>query len=67
MNGFMLNPVMSEDVLSGYKSLTAMTFFSSELEENNITEITDIELEFHIFNMDSWDTIQDTDVIKLSF
>ena len=37
------------------------------LESNSITDITDVELYFHIFDTESWDTIQDTEVIAMSF
>ena len=44
-----------------------MTFMSSELEENGIENMEDLELSFHIFDTDTWDTITDTDVIAVKF
>lgn len=35
--------------------------------KNAITDITGVELYFHIFNLESWDTIFDSDVITISF
>ncbi len=67
VNGFMIDANMSQDVMSGKKAITAATFFSSSLEENGIEDITEIETSFHIFDMDSWDEIVDTDVIKINF
>lgn len=67
VNGFMIEPTLSQDVLIGKKALTAVTFFDSDLEENGITDISDIEASFHVFDMDSWDTIVDTEPVKINF
>jgi hypothetical protein len=67
VNGFMVDSTMSEDVVSGKKAMSAVQFFSSDLEENSIEDITDVELYFHIFDEDSWDTVFDSDVISISF
>lgn len=67
VNGFMVNPSMSAEVCSGKKSISSMTFLSSELEENEITEFENIETSFHIFYTDGWDTIADTEPITISF
>lgn len=67
VNGFMIDPSMSQDVVSGKKAISAVTFFSSDLEENGIEDITEIETSFHIFDMDSWDGIADTEAIVINF
>jgi hypothetical protein len=67
VNGFMVDSTMSEDVVAGKKAMSAVQFFSSDLEENSIEDITDVELYFHIFDEASWDTIFDSDVISISF
>lgn len=67
VNGFMVDSSMSEDVVAGKKAISAVQFFSTDLEENSITEITDVELYFHIFNASSWDTLFDSDVISMTF
>ena len=67
VNGFMVESVMSEEVVAGKKAMSAVQFLSSDLESNSITDITDVELYFTIVDSDSWDTIQDTDVIAISF
>lgn len=53
VNGFMVTTVFSQDILPGKHAITSVTFMSSDLEDNGITEISDIELSFHIFNMDN--------------
>lgn len=67
INGIMVDPIFSCDVLSGKRTVDTITFMSSELEENGITDIADIELVFHIFNADSWEDITDTDVVTINF
>ena len=63
----MVESIMSEEVVAGKKAMSAVQFLSSDLESNSITDITDVELYFTIIDSDSWDTIQDTDVIAISF
>ena len=67
VNGFMVDTSMSQDVVVGKKAITAVTFFSSSLEENGITDITSVETSFHIFDMQNWDTIADTEAITVEF
>ncbi len=67
INGFMIDPIFSSDVLSGKKAYDTITFMESDLEENSITDIKDIELSFHVFDLNSWDTIFDSQVVKISF
>lgn len=67
INGFMVDSSMSVDVVVGKKAISAVQFYSSDLEENGIDDISDIELYFHIFNLDTWDTIFDSDVTSITF
>lgn len=67
INGFMVDDSMSEDVIAGKKAITAITFFSSSLEDNGITDIESIETSFHIYDMEAWETIFDTDPITINF
>lgn len=67
INGFMVDSSMSEDVAAGRKAMSAVQFFSTDLENNSIDNISDVELYFHIFDLESWDTIFDSDVISITF
>lgn len=67
VNGFMVESSMSEDVVAGKKAMSAVQFFSSDLEKNSITDISDVELYFHVFDLESWDAIFDSDVINIEF
>ena len=67
INGFMVDPIFSSDVVAGKKAFDAITFMDSDLTDNDITDITSIELKFHIFNMDNWNTIFDSDIVNITF
>ena len=67
VNGFMTEASMSEDIVARKRAISAVQFYSSDLEENSIEDITDVELYFHIFDLESWDDIFDSDVISISF
>lgn len=67
INGFMIESIFSSDVLVGKHAVDSITFFSSDLEENEITQIETIELTFHIFNTETWDTITYSDPIYMEY
>ena len=67
INGFMVDPIFSSDVVAGKHAVDTITFMSSELEENEIESIESIELAFHVFSMDTWDTIVDTPTVTINF
>lgn len=67
VNGFMIDTAMSQDVVAGKKAITAVTFLSSSLEENSITDITSVETSFHIFDTEDWSNEIDTDPITIDF
>lgn len=67
INGYMVESMISEEVLIGKKSITDLQFLSNDLKENDITKIEDIEFYFHIFNWKDYDSIYDSDIIKLSY
>ncbi len=67
INGFMIEPVFSSDVLAGKVAYDTITFFEDDLTENNITSIDEIELSFQILDMDSFDTIYESEVVTTTF
>lgn len=67
VNGFMVDPVFSCEIVAGKKAFDTMSFMESDLTDNGITDITEMELKFHIYDADGWDTIKDTDAIQISF
>lgn len=66
INGLMMTPYFSCDVYDGKKSISDITIMSSELEENGIESIDECELQFHIYNLDTFETITDSDPITFS-
>jgi len=66
VNGFMVEPIFSCGIVPGKKALDGLTFFEDDIIGNGIDTITEIELSFHIFNTDSWDTIKDTELIIIT-
>ncbi len=67
INGFMVDPIFSTDIIAGKKAIDTMTFMESDLTDNGVTDITELEFKLHIFDLESWDTIMDSDTIKVSF
>jgi len=67
VNGFMLDAMFSCDVVAGKRAVDTITFMESDLEENEITAIEDVELSFHVFDMAEWETIVDIEVVNITF
>lgn len=66
VNGFMMTPLFSATVYDGKMSVDEITLLSSEMEENNITSIDEVELKFRIYDAESYSTIAETDAISFS-
>ncbi|MBR2264097.1 MAG: hypothetical protein IJ917_07130 [Firmicutes bacterium] len=66
INGFMMTPYFSSTVYDGKKALDDITILSTELESNGINSIDEVELKFHMYDVDTFDTIADTDPITFS-
>jgi hypothetical protein len=66
INGFMVTPYFSSTVYPGKMAISDITLMDSELEENGIESVDDIELTFHIFDEDTFETILNTDPISFS-
>jgi hypothetical protein len=67
VNGFMVDGLLSSEVMPGKKAVDAITFFDSDLEDNGISAIETVELSFHIFNSETWDDIVDTEPVSIVF
>ena len=66
INGFMVTPYFSCTVNNGRMALDNITIMSSDLEQNGITSVDDLELVFKIINPDTYQTIVETDPIAFS-
>lgn len=67
INGFMVSPIFSCDVVAGKRAYSSITFMESNLADNDITEILELDLRFHVFDMDSWKSYFDSDIISITF
>lgn len=67
VSGFMIDPIFSCDVMAEKRAVSDITFMTSDLEDNDINDIEEVELSFHIFNMEDWETIVDTDSFNITF
>lgn len=66
INGYMVTPFFSSTIYDGKKTVDDITILSSDLEENSIETVEDIEVNFHIYDADSYSTIEDTGAISFS-
>lgn len=66
INGFMVSPYFSSTVNSGRYAMDSITVFASDLEENDIESVEDIELVFRVLDADSYSTIFESEPIEFS-
>jgi hypothetical protein len=57
IDGVMVDPLLSCEVSAGKKAFDEMIFMESDLTDNNITDINEIEMTFDIFDADTWEDI----------
>ena len=62
INGFMITPFFSSTVYDGKKAIAEITLMSSELEENGIASVEEIELKFRFVD-DNFTSLAESDVI----
>ena len=65
MNGFMIDGVLSDEITSGKKANTALSIWKSDLEENNIVTVKELETVFFVMDNDTWDDLFVTDTIMI--
>lgn len=66
INGYMMSPFFSATVYNGKMALDEISILSTDLESNGIDTIEEVELKFHIYDADSYDTIADSEPITFS-
>ncbi|MDO4377870.1 MAG: hypothetical protein Q4C64_01805 [Erysipelotrichia bacterium] len=55
VNGYSIDGTLYSELKPGKSSYESITFFSTELEENDITDIESISVSFHITNAETYD------------
>lgn len=66
INGFMVTPLLSSTVFDGKMAISDITILSSDLEDNDIKTVEDVEMIFRIYNADTYSTIVESDAIKFT-
>lgn len=54
INGVETDPLFAQDVAAGKKANSDINFLDSALSDNGITDFTDIELSFRVYDNDDW-------------
>ena len=54
INGVAVESIFSENVTAGNKAVSSISFLDDNLTENGITEYTDIEIAFRVYDGDDW-------------
>jgi hypothetical protein len=55
VNGYMVNALFATEVAAGKQANTSITIFDTELENNGITTIENIEFTLRIYDSNNWD------------
>lgn len=66
VNRVMVQTIFSCEVAGGKKANDQIIIMNSDLEQAGIEVIKDIELKFHIFDSQTWDTIFDSEAIMIT-
>ena len=69
VNGYMTNGLMSKTIKAGKKSVESITFYDSDLEDIDVTELkdaTELICNFRIMDDESWDELEDIDVTLIA-
>ena len=66
INGFMINPIFASTLYDGKMAVDKLTIFSSDLEENNITSVDEVELKFSVMDNDTYQSLFKTDSISFT-
>ena len=65
VNGFMMTAWLYSKIYDGKKAVESIDLLSTELEENGIEKIEEIELKIKVLNADTYEQIYETDPIKI--
>lgn len=65
VNGYMVETMMSVDVVNGKKANDSLTFMQTDFDVCGIEAIADMEFTFHIFDTADWETYLDTAVVQI--
>lgn len=66
INGFMMDPLFTTTIYDGKKAYEDITIFSEDLTANGIEKMEEVELRFHIYDAESYETIANSDAVTFS-
>ncbi len=65
VNDFMISDLFASDVAAGKKANETMYLMSSELKATGIDSVGQIEVYFHVYDSNSFDSLLDTDCVTI--
>ena len=65
VNGFMIDGILSSEITPGKKVNTSLSLWETDLDENEIETIEDLETVFVVLDNDTWDTLFSTETIVI--
>ena len=65
VNNYMMSDLFAPTVAAGMKTNEVLEFSSTSLEKAGITSVGQVEIYFHIYDDDTWDEIDDPDVVVI--
>lgn len=67
INGFMVDPIMSPTICANKRIVDDLTILQSDLEDNEITTLENMEISFKIIDGDTWNTLYTTEPFVIEF
>ena len=67
INGFMVDSIMSPTICANKKIVEGLTVLQTDLENNEITELENMEISFKIIDENTWDILYTTEPFVVEF
>lgn len=67
INGFMVDSIMSPTICANKKIVEGLTVLQTDLENNEITELENMEISFKIIDENTWDILYTTEPFVIEF
>ena len=67
INGFMVDPIMSPAICANKKIIEGLTILQSDLDDNEITKLENMEISFKIIDENTWDILYTTEPFVVEF
>ena len=67
VNGCAIDGIIAEDVAAGKRAISEIIFLDSDLQDNGITDINEVQLCFNIIDQKSGENLFDSDMVTMEF